>query len=167
MLIDLVQIRRQGERKAPENQRFRKYLRTHRVDDRKLRHIAEDVEDEIDCTVCANCCRVATAPLQKRDIEKLAKYLGLSVQRFVDEYAELSEEEGLILKRTEQGCTFLHGNTCSVYDVRPGTCVNFPHLVRGNGSLPSRMWQFVDRASYCPIVYNTLESWKETTKFEK
>jgi hypothetical protein len=33
-------------------------------------------------------------------------------------------------------------------------------MVRGNGSIASRMWQFVDRACYCPIVYNSLEAFK-------
>ncbi len=167
MLTDLVQIRRLGERKAPENHRFRKFLRNRRIDDRKLRHIAEAIEDEIDCTACANCCRMATVKLQQRDIEKLAKLFGLTVPRFLGEYTVLSQEEGRILKRTEQGCVFLAGNLCAVYEARPSTCVNFPHLVRGSGSLASRMWQFVDRAVYCPIVYNTLEAWKEETGFEK
>jgi hypothetical protein len=40
-------------------------------------------------------------------------------------------------------------------------------MVRGNGSIASRMWQFADRASYCPIVYNSLEAFKEETKFRR
>jgi len=63
-----------------------------------------------------------------------------------------------VLKFSEAaGCVFLEGNLCSVYDARPGICQHYPHLVRGNGSIASRMWQFVDRASVCPIVYNCLE----------
>ena len=33
--------------------------------------------------------------------------------------------------------------------------------------IASRMWQFVDRATYCPIVYNWMEAVKELTKFKK
>jgi Fe-S-cluster containining protein len=70
-----------------------------------------------------------------------------------------SEEEGRVLRRTaEKGCVFLDGNACTVYDARPDTCIRFPHVVRGAGSIASRMWQFVDRATYCPIVYNSLEA---------
>ena len=77
-------------------------------------------------------------------------------------------EEGRILRRSEEtGCVFLDGNTCTVYDDRPDTCRRFPHLVRGNGSIASRMWQFIDRASYCPIVYNALEAFKVETRFRK
>jgi hypothetical protein len=40
-------------------------------------------------------------------------------------------------------------------------------LVRGGGSFASRMWQLVDRAAYCPIVYNSLEAFKEELGFSK
>jgi hypothetical protein len=29
------------------------------------------------------------------------------------------------------------------------------------------MWQFIDRATYCPIVYNSLEEFKEQTAFKR
>jgi hypothetical protein len=54
---------------------------------------------------------------------------------------------------------------CTVYDARPGNCENFPHLVRGEGSLLARMWELKDRACYCPIVYNTLEIFKTEVNF--
>ena len=78
----------------------------------------------------------------------------------------MSEEEGLILRRSpETGCVFLDGNTCLVYEHRPDACQRFPNVVRGNGSIASRMWEFTDRACYCPIVYNSLEAFKVETKF--
>ena len=84
------------------------------------------------------------------------------------DYSMRSEEEGLILKRTkEAGCVFLDGTSCTVYDARPDTCQRFPHVVRGAGSIASRMWQFADRATYCPIVYNSLEAFKEELDFKK
>ncbi|MFN0167571.1 MAG: hypothetical protein ACKV22_14170, partial [Bryobacteraceae bacterium] len=43
---------------------------------------------------------------------------------------------------------------------------NFPHLTTSEGSLVSRMWEMVDRAVYCPIVYNTLEAWKDELGFQ-
>jgi Fe-S-cluster containining protein len=65
------------------------------------------------------------------------------------------------------GCVFLSGRECAVYDARPDNCRRFPHLVRGNGSIASRMWQFVDRAVYCPIVYNSLEAFKDELRFRR
>jgi hypothetical protein len=166
MITDLVQIRIQGEKKRPENERFRRFLKSRDHSDRIFRRIAEGVEDEIDCTSCANCCRVATAKLSERDIERLAWHLRVPVARFLSDYTSEDPEEGVILKRSdEQGCVFLDGTSCTVYEARPETCQRFPHIVRGNGSIASRMWQFIDRACYCPIVYNSLEAFKQEVRF--
>ena len=168
MITDLVQIRLLGEKKRPENERFRRHLKAHDHSDRILRRVAENVEEQIDCTACANCCRVATVQLSERDVERLARYLRLSPAKFLEQYAAESGEEGVILRRTEgHGCVFLDDNTCTAYEARPDICQRFPHLVRGNGSIASRMWQFIDRASYCPIVYNSLEEFKAVTGFHR
>ncbi|HLY17374.1 MAG TPA: YkgJ family cysteine cluster protein [Bryobacteraceae bacterium] len=168
MITDLVQIRLLGEKKRPENERFRRYLKTYDHSDRILRRVAEGIEEQIDCTQCANCCRVATVKLSERDVARMARHLRLAPAVFVERYTTESQDEGTILRRTEEtGCVFLDGNTCTVYDARPDICQRFPHLVRGNGSIASRMWQFVDRACYCPIVYNGLEAFKQETGFRR
>jgi len=165
MLTDLVQIRRLGEKKRDENERFRQHLKRHKFKEKKFRALAIEVEEQIDCRQCANCCRVATARLMERDVQKLAKSMRISDAQFVREYTDESEEEGLILKRNESGCVFLNGNDCLVYEVRPASCVDFPHMVRGSGSVTAKMWDYKDRASYCPIVYNTLEEFKKDVGF--
>jgi hypothetical protein len=168
VVTDLVQIRLLGEKKRPENERFRRHLKTRDHSDRILRRIAEDVEAQIECTACGNCCRVATAKVSGRDVERLARYFRISPRQFLDRYCQGDGEEGVILRRTgEHGCVFLEGNECSVYDARPETCQRFPHLVRGNGSIASRMWSMIDRACYCPIVYNSLEAFKVETRFRR
>ena len=165
MLTDLVQIGRLGEKKREENQRFRKHLKTHGLNERRFRRVAEEIEDQIDCTTCANCCKVATARLTERDVDRLARHLRVKKQDFLRDYTGTSAEEGLILRRTPEGCVFLDGTTCTVYDERPASCRDFPHLVRGPGSFVSRMWEMPDRACYCPIVYNALEAFKTESGF--
>ena len=165
MITDLVQIRRQGEKNRAENLRFRKYLKTHEWVERQFRRAAEEVHDQIDCRECAECCRVTEVQLAERDIEHLAKFLRIKPSAFVEQYTMTGTDGELILKRTESGCVFLDGNECTVYESRPGNCERFPHLLKGAGSIPSRMWQFVDRATYCPIVYNWMEAAKALTKF--
>jgi Fe-S-cluster containining protein len=167
MLTDLVQIRRLGEKQREENLRLRLHLKRRKFQERRLKRIAQDIEEQIDCTACANCCRVATVKIAERDAEKLAKRLGVSPSQFLLEYTREDAEEGRVLKRNQDGCVFLEGNLCSVYDVRPHTCVTFPHLTRGAGSLLSRLWEMPDRACYCPIVYNTLEAWKTEIGFQR
>jgi len=165
VLTDLVQIRRLGEKKRDENERFRKHLKRHNYQEKRFRALAIEVEDQINCRECANCCRVATARVTERDIARLAKSLRITEGRFIREYTEESPEEGRILKRGESGCVFLNGNDCLVYEVRPASCEDFPHVVRGSGSVTAKMWDYKDRACYCPIVYNTLEAFKKETGF--
>ena len=168
MITDLVQIKLLGEKKRPENERFRKHMKSFDHSDRILRRIAEQVEDAIDCLACANCCRVATAKVTERDVERLSKHLRLKPGRFLADFTVESEEEGLVLRRDKKtGCVFLSGNECTVYDARPESCQRFPHVVRGNGSIVSRMWELIDRACYCPIVYNSLEAFKDEMEFRR
>jgi len=162
-----VQIKRAGEKQREENQRFRLWLKRHNFVERRFKAIAQQTEEAIDCTACANCCRVATTQVTDRDAERLSRHLHMKVSDFFREYTIETQEEGRILKRNENGCVFLEGKLCSVYDARPNTCELFPHLVKGNGSLLSRMWHMPDRAVYCPIVFNTLEQFKVETGFKK
>ena len=109
---------------------------------------------------------MSDVPLAERDIERLTRFLGISEKGFLEKYTARGEDDVLILRRNSPGgCVFLNGNDCTVYEARPGNCERFPNVVRGNGSIVSRMWQFVDRATYCPIVYNWMETVKALTKF--
>jgi Fe-S-cluster containining protein len=167
MVTDLVQIGRLGVKQREENLRFRQHMKRHGFVERRFRKIALDYEQRMDCTACANCCKVATVKLAGRDIERLSRALGLPKDRFLARYVIADAEEGLILRRTDAGCVFLSSNRCLVYQDRPGNCAGFPHLVRGEGSLVKRMWELAGRACYCPIVFNTLEAWKADSGFRK
>jgi Fe-S-cluster containining protein len=169
VITDLVQIRMLGEKKRDENERFRKFMKTRDYSDRILRRLGEEIEDQIDCTICANCCKKATTQVTERDVERLAKHLRITPARFIADFTQPDEKEGgqNLKWNAKSGCVFLDGNLCSVYDARPDICQRYPHIVRGNGSIASRMWSFVDRASVCPIVYNSLEKFKEELKFQR
>jgi Fe-S-cluster containining protein len=172
MITDLVQIKTLGEKKADENLRFRRFMKSHSHhdnSDRILRRIAQGIEEQIDCTACANCCRVATTTLSDRDVSRLSRHLRVTPAQFTADYTSLDPEDGArILKWTEgAGCVFLDGNLCTVYEARPDICQRYPHLVRGNGSIDSRMWAMIERASACPIVYNSLEAFKEHLRFRR
>src|ERR1700686_2859093 len=98
MLTDLVQIARIGRQERAENLRFRAYLKSHRHSDRRLRRFGEEIEAEIDCTTCANCCRVTEVEITERDIEKLAKFLGMTREEFIRDSTQQAESGELILK---------------------------------------------------------------------
>ena len=73
MITSLVQIRRLGESKRAENGRLRVHLKTHNYVERRLKKIAQEIEDQIDCRQCANCCKVANVDPKDRDIERIAR----------------------------------------------------------------------------------------------
>jgi hypothetical protein len=167
VITDLVQIRRLGEKKRDENLRFRRHIKSHVFVERQFRRAAEEIQDQIDCRACAECCRVTEVEITERDVAKLARFFGQSEKDFIAEHTQTGEDGELILRRNDKGCEFLDGNDCTVYEARPANCGRFPHLVRGAGSIQSRMWQFVDRATYCPIVYNWMEVVKGLTNFRR
>jgi len=161
MITDLVQIRRLGEAARPGNERLRQHMKRRSFHEKRFRRIAEEIEEAIDCRVCANCCRKSTVRLSDRDIQRLSKALRVKEARVIEDYTMPSEDEGLILRRDDQsGCIFLSGHDCTIYEDRPDICRDYPHLVHGPGSLLARMWHMPDRAAVCPIVYNTLEAYK-------
>ena len=165
LITDLVQIQQLGEKKRDENLKFRSFMKSRDHSDRILRRTAEEIQEQFDCTTCGNCCKTSTTEVGERDIEKLARHFRITPEQFIADYTTLEED---VLKFTEgAGCVFLDGKLCSVYDARPGICQRYPHLVRGSGSIASRMWDFVDRATVCPIVYNCLEAFKDELRFRR
>src|SRR5277367_2768741 len=100
MITDLVQIRRMGEQNREENFRFRRYIKSHNFVERRFRKAAEEIEDQIDCRQCGECCRVGEVELKERDIEKLARFLRISAQQFLDQYTMEGEDGNLDRKST-------------------------------------------------------------------
>src|SRR5215831_20544485 len=98
MVTDLVQIRRAGEKNRAENLRFRKWIKSHTFVERQFRRAAEDIHAQIDCRQCAECCRVTEVQLVERDIEHLARFLGLKPQKFLEQYTTTNADNELILR---------------------------------------------------------------------
>src|SRR2546426_11689408 len=113
MLTDLVQIRRMGEKQRGENHELRRFLKRRNYPEQTLKRIAQETEEQIDCTACANCCRVATVPIAEREVSRLAKWIGVSEREFLTEYTTRTGE-GLVLRRNEHGCVFLKANLCTI-----------------------------------------------------
>src|SRR4051794_21423241 len=107
MITDLVQIERLAEKKFDENMRFRRFLKDNSHADRKLRDIAQEIEDQIDCKVCGNCCKVAQTAVSERDIERLARHFRMPVAKFRAEYTTPDPDDGRLLQFSEEkGCVF-------------------------------------------------------------
>ena len=98
-----------------------------------LDRVTQDLHDQafehIDCLECANCCKSISPIVTDKDIQRIAKYLRIKPSRFVSDYLNLDLENDYVFKK--QPCPFLgDDNYCSIYDVRPKACAEYPHTDR-------------------------------------
>lgn len=160
-MTDITSIAQASEAKAPENLAFREFIRfTSELSDRRLNAIVRQTTEEvwayIDCRTCANCCKTRHPTFSRAEVARIAEYLGMTVQDLRARYLTSDEDTGRYTTR-ELPCPFLKENLCSIYEVRPAVCAGYPHLHR---NFSSRLWQTLDNAGTCPIVYNVLERLK-------
>jgi Fe-S-cluster containining protein len=167
VVTDLAEVFRLGTAKAKENVAFRRYLAAHHRAEEPFQIVASDVQRHIDCTQCANCCRHSVVPVTKPEIESIASYLGITPEAAAHHYTDPDPDDARsrILRNSGDGCVFLDGNFCMIYDARPKTCRDFPHVAVGVHSLGSRQSSHDRWAALCPIIFNALETYKHVTGF--
>jgi Fe-S-cluster containining protein len=162
VVTDLAEVFRLGTAKAAENLAFRRYLAAHRHASGPFQALAAKVQRRVDCTACANCCRHSIVAVDAGEIAAIAQHLGAASEAVAEFYtdADSSEPGPRVLKNSGEGCVFLDGNLCMIYDARPKTCRDFPHLAAGTHSLGSRPASLDRWAALCPIIYNAIEQYK-------
>lgn len=167
MVTDLVEIRRLGEEKREENLEFRRHLAGHRHPEGPFHVLAREIEGRIDCTSCANCCRHSIVTVSPSEIDAIAAYLHITPAQAIQQYTVPDPDQpgSRIFWSGDEGCVFLDGNLCMVYEARPKACRDFPHVSGEARSLGSRFSSLCRWASLCPIVYNALEEYKKLTGF--
>jgi Fe-S-cluster containining protein len=109
----------------------------------------DEAFENIDCLECANCCKTTSPIFIDRDIDRIASHLRMKPSAFVTQYLRLDEDGDYVLQKSP--CTFLgEDNYCSIYDVRPRACREYPHTNRKN------MQQILDltqkNTEICPAV---------------
>ncbi|NBP74837.1 MAG: YkgJ family cysteine cluster protein [Flavobacteriales bacterium] len=86
---------------------------------------------KMDCLSCANCCKTTSPIFRDADIRRISKHLRVKEGKFISDYLRMDEEEDYVLKSSP--CSFLEkDNSCSIYDVRPLACREYPHTDRKN-----------------------------------
>ncbi len=89
----------------------------------------EDYFNKNSCLDCGNCCKTTSPIFRDVDIERIAKYLKIKPGDFTSRYLHLDEDNDWVLNRAP--CVFLGSdNYCSIYDVRPLACREYPHMER-------------------------------------
>lgn len=114
-----------------------------------------------DCLQCANCCKTTGPLFTDKDIERISKHFKLKPQQFINQYLQIDEDNDYVLQRVP--CTFLGAdNYCSIYDVRPKACSEFPHTNRKKFQQISNLT--LKNVAICPAAYHIVEAMKKLIK---
>jgi len=104
---------------------------------------------EFDCLECANCCKSISPIIYEKDIDRIARKLKIKPAKFTEEYLKIDEEGDYVFKKTP--CPFLlPDNYCSIYEVRPKSCRDYPHIDHRN--FIKIISDSVKNTFVCPIV---------------
>jgi uncharacterized protein len=126
--------------------------------DARVHSLHEKVFGTINCLDCANCCRTLGPRITDADIRRIASHLRMRPSGFAEDYLVVDEDGDYIFR--SMPCPFLGGdNYCSIYDVRPTACREYPHTDR------SRVCQVMaltlKNSAVCPAVFEILERLKQ------
>lgn len=114
----------------------------------------KEVFAEIDCLECANCCKTTPAILTNQDIKRIAKFLQIPPKIFRKKY--VLEDINGELSFSKVPCAFLEpDNTCTVYEVRPESCRDYPHT--GSGSFRKRAALHRGNLNICPAAFEIVK----------
>jgi hypothetical protein len=122
--------------------------------------IEKEVWAETDCLSCANCCKSMTPTFTNKDMKRIAAHLNMTVAAFKDKWLMFEKKDKDWVNK-KQPCQFLNlkDNKCSIYEVRPESCADFPHLTRKG--LHQYIHIFKQNIEYCPATYKMVEKMME------
>jgi len=132
---------------------------------KQLDYLMQDLHDNefqsTDCLKCANCCKTTGPLFTDKDINRISKYLRLKALQFSNHFLRLDDEGDYVLKTLP--CVFLgEDNYCSIYEVRPKACREFPHTDRKKFYQISNLT--LKNMTICPAAYNIVEALKKNMK---
>lgn len=163
-LQDLSIIANIAVSKEQENAAFENFLQQQNSDavDDLVHKLNNEIEPQIDCTQCGNCCRTLMINVEKPDAARLSAHLELSEEDFYNTYVETSST-GVVSVMSKIPCHFLYENKCAVYEARPTECREFPGLHHPH--FTQRLFATFMHYARCPIVFNVIEALKEKMVF--
>ncbi len=149
--------------KHKENKTF--FIKLKKKPPKQLDYIMQELHDEefkkTDCLKCANCCKTTGPLFTTKDIERISKHLKLKPKQFTEQFLLLDEDIDYVLQAVP--CTFLGAdNYCSIYNVRPKACREFPHTNRKKFQQITNLT--LKNVAICPAAYNIVEEMKKTIK---
>ncbi len=156
----LKQLPLKAKEKHTENKKFFAKLkkRPPKNLDFVMQELHEDEFQRTDCLTCANCCKTTGPLFTNNDVARISKHFRMKPQQFIEQYLRIDEDHDYVLKHVP--CTFLGAdNYCSIYDVRPKACREFPHTDRKKFQQISNLT--LKNVAICPAAYNIVEAMKK------
>ena len=158
-MIELSKLKTAYERAAKQNEKFRVFLKNNAVDyelDAHFRRLHNELFAEYDCCTCSNCCKLYDILVDKYDIKRIAEYLRLSENEFIEQYLDVYEGG---YKMKSKPCSFLDAyGKCRIQEIKPAVCQDFPYTDK-----PYRLYNINGILSFaedCPIAFEILERLK-------
>ncbi|MBU2950177.1 YkgJ family cysteine cluster protein [Tamlana agarivorans] len=161
---DLIKnLPKQANDKHNENKKF--FTKLKKKAPKNLDYIMQELHDDefkkTDCLECANCCKTTGPLFTDKDVDRIAKFFRLKPQQFISQYLRIDEENDYVLQSVP--CTFLGAdNYCSIYEVRPKACREFPHTDRKKFQQISNLT--LKNVAICPAAFNIVEEMKNRIK---
>ena len=111
-----------------------------------------------DCLACANCCKTTSPIFTDKDVARISKHFRMKEHQFISTYLHRDEDDFLVLHHAP--CTFLDevDNTCTIYDVRPKACSEYPHTNRKRFVQLTHLT--LKNTEVCPAAFNIVEELK-------
>lgn len=162
---DLEQIAILAAKRLEENDRFARQVKSNSPEqiDEVAHRINQSIEQQIDCTVCGNCCRSLMINVSESEADNLSAHLEVSRASFDDTYLEKGSNGMMLMNAIP--CTFLEANRCNVYEHRFEGCREFPAMHLPGFS--KRLFTTLMHYGRCPIIFNIVEEMKDEMGFER
>ncbi len=157
--LDVQKYKRRAYRKKKDLGRFLKKLAKAKPKGiLKTVRVANDATwQEVDCTICANCCKTMTPTFTKKDINRIAGHFNQTYQEFYDKWLKTDENKDIVNKSTP--CQFLgKDNLCTIYEIRPDDCAGFPHFIRRDFLYQVEEKTYLNNTVRCPATLVFVEN---------
>ncbi len=156
----LKQLKKKAKDKSGENKKY--FAKLKKRPPKNLDYIMQELHDaefkKTNCLTCANCCKTTGPLFTNADVERVAKHFRLKPQKFISQYLQIDEDNDYVLQQVP--CAFLGAdNYCSIYDVRPKACREFPHTDRKKFQQISNLT--LKNVAICPAAFNIVEEMKK------
>lgn len=114
--------------------------------------------EKTDCLTCGNCCKTTSPIFTEKDIQRISKHLRMKEAAFISQYLNRDEDDFYVLKTAPCSFLDLNDNMCTIYDVRPKACNEYPHTNRRKFIQLTNLT--LKNTEICPAVYNIVEELK-------